>query len=882
MPRKTDVVLPTLADETQTHALYGIYPHFRVDLHVHSRFSTRPSQWLLQKLGCSESYSAPEEIYAVAMARGMDYVTLTDHNTIDGCLEIAHLPNTFISEEITSFFPENRCKIHVLAWNITERQHEDITRCRENIHDLVPYLREANISHACAHPLCAVNDRLILEHVEKLLLLFKVFELNGARNNVQNDVLRLILARLDARSIARLEDKYRFSAAMPDAWDKYLMAGSDDHSSCNIARSSTTVFVEPQKTGSGQTGSDRAGAPCPKRLLEAVMCGQTAVCGIPATPATFALNLYAIAYQFYKKHAGLPQYINSSTVLRFTENMLTGLPDTTPPTVRTRILSMAEFLLRFGRSRKRSQWSVQESILDAAERIIKSEPDLLLMAKDNQIMPTHMLPCTEQGMMHFIAEVTEGVQRSCTDTVLKDLVKGNFFNVIKLIGSISSLYALLTPYGIGYSLFTADKQFAEQCLRHFVPEEARERNETAVTSIGHFTDTYYEVNGVAKTLQSMLGMALEKGKELDILTCVPPGLMSGDGGLPQPVNFTPIGSFQVPDYPELQMHYPPVLKIIQHCHERGYSLLHAATPGPMGLAALLAAKMLKLPIHATYHTSFPQYMQQLTSDNALADMMWRYMIWFYKEMDAVFAPSESTARELVEHGLPRERVHVYCRGIDAEKYATAWDNRAGTKRPCASVNYLYVGRVSKEKNVELLVKAFALVARQLPGATLTPTLTPTLTIVGDGPMLPDLRLQAADLPVNFTGYLHGEDLLRAYEAADIFVFPSTTDTFGNVVLEAQAAGLAMIVSGQGGPRENIIPGSTGLVVERETAEAYARAMLSLARDPARVESMQRAARNYAESRSLGKAFAEQWAMYENVRRHNLSFSCQQYGACHEI
>ena len=120
------------------------------------------------------------------------------------------------------------------------------------------------------------------------------------------------------------------------------------------------------------------------------------------------------------------------------------------------------------------------------------------------------------------------------------------------------------------------------------------------------------------------------------------------------------------------------------------------------------------------------------------------------------------------------------------------------------------------------------------------------------------------MPVTFTGYLTGGDLVRAYEQADIFVFPSTTDTYGRVVLEAQAAGLAVIVSGQGGPRENMLPDSSGLVVRQETASAYASAMASLASDPGMLRSMQREAREYAESRSSEKAFAAQWSLIETL------------------
>ena len=92
----------------------------KIDLHVHSRYSTRPSQWVLQKLGCQECYTEPQTLYRLAKKRGMSLVTITDHNVIDGCLEIAGLPDTFISEEVTTYFPEDGCKAHVLVYEINE------------------------------------------------------------------------------------------------------------------------------------------------------------------------------------------------------------------------------------------------------------------------------------------------------------------------------------------------------------------------------------------------------------------------------------------------------------------------------------------------------------------------------------------------------------------------------------------------------------------------------------------------------------------------------------------------------------------------------------------------------------------------------------------
>ena len=107
--------------------------------------------------------------------RGMDYVTITDHDSIDGCLEIAHLPRTFISEQVTTYFPHDACKLHILVWGISEQQHRDIESVRENIFDLQRYLQRAQIAHAVAHPLYSVNGKLEATHLEQLILLVQTF-----------------------------------------------------------------------------------------------------------------------------------------------------------------------------------------------------------------------------------------------------------------------------------------------------------------------------------------------------------------------------------------------------------------------------------------------------------------------------------------------------------------------------------------------------------------------------------------------------------------------------------------------------------------------------------------------------------------------------------
>ena len=147
-----------------------------------------------------------------------------------------------------------------------------------------------------------------------------------------------------------------------------------------------------------------------------------------------------------------------------------------------------------------------------------------------------------------------------------------------------------------------------------------------------------------------------------------------------------------------------------------------------------------------------------------------------------------------------------------------------------------------------------------------------LAVVGDGPYLDEMKAENRGLPCIFTGRLEGDDLEAAYASSDIFVFPSTTDTFGNVVLEAQASGVPVIVTDQGGPAENVIPEKTGLVVKGNCVHAILSAMESLVADPRRRSEMGRAAREYMEDRSFEAAFNETWKMFGTLNADKMAMA----------
>src|SRR2546423_5518852 len=202
----------------------------RCDLHIHSRFSDRSEEWLFRRFDFPDSYSDPRELHRLLRERGMDFITITDHDTIEGCLQIGDLEGTFISEEVTTYFPQDPCKIHLLVWGISEAQHAEIVAVRDNIFDLQRYLGQKGIVHSVAHPLYSINGKLEATHLERLILLFKHFEgINGLRDALLSTLARELLSGLTPKKIEELANRHDLQPTHAEPWQKIFTGGADDH-----------------------------------------------------------------------------------------------------------------------------------------------------------------------------------------------------------------------------------------------------------------------------------------------------------------------------------------------------------------------------------------------------------------------------------------------------------------------------------------------------------------------------------------------------------------------------------------------------------------------------------------------------------------------------
>ena len=306
-----------------------------------------------------------------------------------------------------------------------------------------------------------------------------------------------------------------------------------------------------------------------------------------------------------------------------------------------------------------------------------------------------------------------------------------------------------------------------------------------------------------------------------------------------------------------KLSFPPILQIIDYIEREGFTELIISTPGPIGLTALLAAKMLGLRASGIYHTDFPQYVRILSDDSFMETLTWNFMKWFYGQLDVLFVNSEGYRRAWIDRGIDGARIRILPRGLDTALFHPSRRDPDFWKKhgvPAGATVLLYVGRISKEKDLDVIVSAWKKVsAIRNPQSAIRNS----LIFVGDGPYAKELRSLLPD--AIFTGYLAGLELARAFASSDVFLFPSTTDTFGNVILEALASGVPCIVSDQGGPKDLIAHGKTGFITRALDAEDFARAVGRLIEDPALRQSMSSEAHRAVQDRDWAEAGRQFWA-----------------------
>jgi glycosyltransferase involved in cell wall biosynthesis len=424
-------------------------------------------------------------------------------------------------------------------------------------------------------------------------------------------------------------------------------------------------------------------------------------------------------------------------------------------------------------------------------------------------------------------------------------------SIKKLVALASSSVFVSLPYLLSFLQHSSDVLIMRDVRRAF---RLTQRHKVVL-----ITDTFFEVNGVSASIRRMIKEAMRRELDFTVVVCVNPEERERVTAAPEVRElmdqgrlkvFTAVASFPLPRYQGMQLHLPPVLELLKYLQESGFTKMQISTPGSMGLAGLLAAKTLQMETASTYHTAIPEYVEHYTRDIALEALAWRYMIVFYHLVDEVLVPSRYVGKLLHKRGLRNRKLLKLDRWVDPERFhperrVADYFSRFGLAGGDQKVKFVYIGRLGVEKNLDLLARAYRRLRAQREDAH--------LILIGDGPHRLELERVLAGLPVTYTGFLGGDELPRAIASADVKVFPSTTDTWGNAPLEAQASGLPVIVSDVGGPAELMEDGVTGLRVRGRDEEALYAAMLELM-DPERRRELGRNARDFIERERVDEPY----------------------------
>jgi glycosyltransferase involved in cell wall biosynthesis/predicted metal-dependent phosphoesterase TrpH len=714
----------------------------KTDMHVHSTASQLSKLGIQRSLMLPECATEPEEVYELAKRRGMDFVTITDHDTIAGALTLDHLPDTFVSEELTAWFKGEPQAVHVLCYGITPDDHDWLQAHSNDVEACAAYLHSGEITCALAHPFYAVEAPLATRHRRRLAELFPIWETrNGSRAKELNLPAFVYVETHGGTAIG----------------------GSDDHAGIDV----------------GRTFTETPPAATPEEFLALVRSGQATAHGSQGSSAKWAHAAMALAIRAFGRSYGA------------------GPPD---PGV---VLKMVERVMREGDARS----GATQADLGPQDAVALLRGWLTAMD----------LELDEQRLLHALQE---------GELSHPDLERrARRIHERRLAGTVGSVVEMASDGAI--DIGAAARSLFEGCVpaipyaaaAAFLGREKLKltRSDSDRPRVALVADGLGGMHGVTQTIRQIRERGVP-GFEVDVI--------GTDADVDR--RLSAVAEVNVPFYEGLKIGVPSLSAITDALSEGRYDLVHLTSPGPACVGARLLARMVELPVLGSYHTELASYAGLRSGQPMFEHLTAKALGHFYGLCDVVLSPSSATDARLVELGIDRTRIRRWDRGVDLRRFDPAL--RTEGLLP-GQINVLYAGRLTAEKGIDLLAAAFLAARRRDPRLH--------LVLAGGGPEEPLLRQRLGNA-ATFLGWQHGSELARVYASADAFLFASQTDTFGQVVLEAQASGLPVVAVGEGGPASLIVDGETGLLCPPD-AHALATALVSLASEPLLASRLRRAA-----------------------------------------
>jgi glycosyltransferase involved in cell wall biosynthesis/predicted metal-dependent phosphoesterase TrpH len=718
----------------------------RADLHVHSTASAVSKLGVQRSLHIPECATDPFEVYELAKARGMDFVTITDHDTIDGALSIDHLPGTFISEELTAQFKGEPQAVHVLCYGITPDHHTWLQAHSDDVETCAAYLNEHDITAALAHPFYAVAAPLTARQRRRLAELFPIWETrNGSRAKELNLPAFVYIETHGGSAIG----------------------GSDDHAGIDVGR----TFTETPRAGT------------PAEFLAHIRAGRVSAHGQQGSAAKWAHSAMALAIRSLGDRDGDgPARPDPATVLRIVE----------------RVMREGD-ARQIGARPPRADLAAADALALLRAWLCSMELDvdehkLLHQLQDGEL--------THADLDRRARRVHERKLAGVVHDTVRSLERGTPDGSRAALALFDACMPAI-PYAAASAFLGREKAKLT-------------RSDGDRPRVALIADGIGGMHGVTHAIQQIRARGV-RGFDVEVI--------GTDADVDR--RLSAVAEIDIPFYPGLEIGVPTVPAIVEALAEGRYDIVHVCSPGPAGIAAWLLARVLELPRVGSYHTELGAYAALRTGQPEFEGLANWALGRFYRACDVVLSPSPASDQRLAELGIDSDQIQRWDRGVDVRRFDPAL--RQAELLP-GEVNVLYAGRLSREKGVELLADAFAEAHRRDPRLH--------LVLAGGGPE-EDLLRERLGESVTFLGWLSGDELARTYASADAFMFASATETFGQVILEAQASGLPVVAVDRGGPASLIEHGETGLLAAPEVS-ALADAVLAVTSTPSLSERIGRA------------------------------------------
>jgi glycosyltransferase involved in cell wall biosynthesis/predicted metal-dependent phosphoesterase TrpH len=735
----------------------------RVDMHCHSSASQLSRLGVQRSLGLPECATPPEEVYELAKRRGMDFVTITDHDTIDGCLELADRPDCFVSEELTARFAGEPQAVHILCYGITPGDHEWLQAHAGDVEACAAYLAENGIACALAHPFFNVDAPLTPRHRRLLAELLPIWEVrNGSRAAELNMPAAIYIETHGGTGIG----------------------GSDDHAGVDI----------------GRTFTEAPAAATPEEFLRRMRGGEVEAGGEQGSAAKWA-------------HAAMALATRALT--------LDGEGGGEAPPDPTAVLKIAQRAIAEGAAR---EGKVAADIgPDDARALLEAWLGSVEVDLRGRDLLDH-LQADEFSHADLYRRARRTHERRLRAAIETGSVAAGEGDVGAAIGGLFEALIPAVPYAPATTFLGAEK--AKLASR---PGE-RPRVALIADGIG-------SMHGVTATIEKIRELGVP-GFEIEVV-----GTDAGvDRRLPA------AAELDIPFYSGMSLGVPGLPGLVETLADGRYDVVHVTAPGPAGVAATLLNRIAGTPLIASYHTELATYAGLRSGDDGLEAVAQMALGAFYRAPSLVLSPSPAADRSLLALGVEAGRLGRWERGVDVRRFDPGKASRADFP---GEIKVLYAGRLTREKGVDLLAESFLRAHRADPRLH--------LLLAGGGPEEGELRERLGER-ATFLGWLDGEDLARAYASADLFLFCSTTDTYGQVVLEAGASGLPVVAVAEGGPASLIENRHTGMLCGPD-ADHIAGTVLQLAASPLLRRHLGASAARAARERSWGRALEQLAAGY---------------------